>query len=274
MKILIAADMEGITGVVHWNQVMPSNSEYPRFQKLMTADINAAIRGAFTGGATSVAVTDGHNSSRNTLIEEIDPRAVLHSGSPMPLSMVHGVDQGVDAVFFIGYHGRIGAQNTILDHTWSDERVANLWVNGKLFGESALNGGVCGHFNVPVILISGDQTVCAEAQEFFGHALETAVVKRAVGRMAAECLPPAVTSKLIEDAAKRAMKKFAAKKAPKPFKVKAPIKMTLEFTQSDMADKAMIMPGAVRMQDRKIQFVGEDMVTIYFAFRTLLALAR
>ncbi len=273
MKILIAADMEGITGVVHWDQVNPSHPEYSRFRRLMTGDVNAAIRGAFSGGADSVMVTDGHNNSRNILIEELDPRAVLNTGSPMPLSMVHGVDQNVDGVFFIGYHGRMGAQNAILDHTWSDERVGNLWINGRLFGESGFNGAVCGHFNVPVIMISGDQTVCAEAHDFFGD-LETAVVKTAIGRMAAECLPPAVTAKLIEGTAEHALRGLANKQSPRPFKVEAPITMVLEFVQSEMADKAMIMPGAKRLEDRKVQYVAEDMVTIYFAFRTLLALAR
>ena len=273
MKILIAADMEGVTGVTQWDQVNPSRPEYSRFRRLMTGDVNAAIRGAFAGGADGVSVTDGHNNSTNILIEELDPRAVLNTGSPMPLSMVHGVDQGVDGVLFIGYHGRMGAQNAILDHTWSDERIANLSINDRLFGESGLNGAVCGHFNVPVLMISGDQTVCAEARDFFGD-VETAVVKNALGRMAAECFPPAVTGRLIEDAARRAVKKLARKKSPRPFKVEAPVTMVLEFVQSEMADKAMIMPGAVRLQDRKVQYVGDDMVTIYFAFRTLLALAR
>lgn len=272
MKILIAADMEGVTGVVHWDQVNPSHPEYPRFRHLMTADVNAAICGAFNAGASSVSVTDGHNNSRNILLEELDPRAVLNSGTPMPLSMVHGVDQGVDGVFFIGYHGRMGAQNAILDHTWSDERVANLWINGRLFGESALNGGVCGHFDVPVIMLSGDQTVCAEATSFFGD-IETAVVKKAIGRMAAECYPPAVTSKIIEQAAGRAVARLKIGQAPLPFKVQSPITMLLEFVQSEMADKAMLMPGAVRLEDRKVQYIAADMVTIYFAFRTLLALA-
>ena len=273
MKILIAADMEGITGVVHWDQVMPSHPEYARFRKLMTADVNAAIRGAFAGGAASVSVTDGHNNSRNILIEELDPRAVLNSGTPMPLSMVHGVDQGVDAVFFVGYHARIGAKEAILDHTWSDERVCNLWVNGKLFGEAALNGAVCGHFNVPIIMISGDQTACAEARDFFGD-VETAVVKKAIGRMAAECHPPAVTAKLIEEAAERAVRRLAAKKVPAPFKLESPIMMVVDFVQSEMADKAMTMPGSKRLEDRKVEYVADDMVTIYRAFRTLLALAR
>src|SRR5512147_2278239 len=104
MKILIAADMEGITGVTHWDQVNPNHAEYSRFRTLMTGDVNAAIRGAFAGGATSVAVTDGHNNGRNILIEELDPRATLNSGTPSRLSMVNGVDQNVDGVMYVGYH--------------------------------------------------------------------------------------------------------------------------------------------------------------------------
>jgi D-amino peptidase len=274
MKILIAADMEGITGVVHWDQVSPSHPEYSRFRKLMTGDVNAAICGAFAGGATSVAVTDGHNNGRNILIEELEPRAVLNSGLSSRLSMVYGVDEGVDGVIFVGYHGRMGAINAILDHTWSDERVSGLWINDRAFGESGLNGAVCGHFGVPVIMATGDQTLCAEVREFFGDDVETVQVKKAVNRMSAECLPPSVTSKLIEEAAARAMKNLKDKKAPKPFKIPAPIKMTVEFEQSDMADRATFLPGAKRTIDRRVEYVADDMVTIYLAFRTLLALAR
>lgn len=274
MKILIAADMEGITGVVHWDQVNPNHSEYPRFRKLMTQDVNAAIRGAFAGGADSVVVTDGHNNSRNILIEELDPRATLNSGSPSRLSMVHGVDQGVEGVMFVGYHGRMGSIDAILDHTWSDERVSGLWINDRAFGESGLNGAVCGHFDVPVIMACGDQTLCAEARDFFGNEVETAQVKTAVTRMSAECLPPAVTTKLIEESARRAVEKIRSKKAPKPFKVSKPIRMVVEFEQSDMADKAAFMPAAKRAMDRRVEYAADDMVTIYLAFRTLLALAR
>jgi D-amino peptidase len=274
MKILIAADMEGITGVVHWDQVMPNHPEYSRFCKLMTGDVNAAIRGAFAGGATSIMVTDGHYNGRNILIEELDTRATLNSGSPSPLSMVQGVDENVDGVMFIGYHGRMGAVNTILDHTWSDERVSGVWVNGQAFGEAGLNGAVCGHFNVPVIMASGDQTLCAEVQELFGSKIETAQVKKAVSRMSAECLPPAVTASLIEQAAKRAVINLKSKKTPKPLKVTKPINLTVKFEQSDMADKAALMPHAIRTVERRVEYVASDMVTIYLAFRTMLALAR
>jgi D-amino peptidase len=274
MKILIAADMEGITGVVHWDQVYPGQAEYPRFCKLMTADVNAAIRGAFAGGATSVVVTDGHFNGRNILIEELDSRATLNSGSPSRLSMVQGVDEDVDGVMFVGYHGRMGAVNAILDHTWSDERVSGLWINGQAFGEAGLNGAVCGHFNVPVIMATGDQTLCAEVQELFGNKIEVAQVKKAASRMSAECLPPAVTSKLIEDVSKRAVIKLKSNKIPKPLKVTKPINLTVKFEQSEMADKAALMPHATRTVERRVEYVASDMVTIYQAFRTMLALAR
>jgi len=274
MKILIAADMEGVTGVVHWDQVMPGSADYPRFRKLMTDDVNAAIRGAFAGGANAVTVADGHNNGRNIMIEDLDARASLTSGTPAPLSMVNGVDQGVDGAMFIGYHGRMGAIDAILDHTWSDERVSGLWINDRAFGEAGLNGAVCGHFDVPIIMASGDQTLCAEVKEFFGDQVETVQVKQAVSRMSAECLPPQVTTKRIEQAAKRAVEKLKNRKASLPFRVAQPIKMTLEFEQSDMADRAAFMPGARRSVDRRVEYVAEDMVTIYRAFRTLLALAR
>jgi len=272
MKILIAADMEGVTGVVHWDHVNITHPEYARFRRLMTGDVNAAIRGAFSAGATEVSVTDGHAYGRNILIEELDGRARLNSGSPAPLSMVQGVDQGVDAVLFVGYHARIGTQNAILEHTWSDERVANLWINEKQFGESGLNGAVCGHFRVPVIMIAGDQAVCAEAQEMFGE-VETAVVKWAAGRFAAECLPPEVSQKLIQAAAERAVRRLKAGKAPQPLRVQTPVQMKVEFVQSEMADRAMIFPGAKRTE-RAIEVTCSDMVNTYAVFRVLLGLAR
>ena len=137
MKILIAADMEGISGVTTWDQVTAGKPDYERFRRLMTEDVNAAVRGAFDSGAKEVFVTDGHASGSNILIEELDPRASLNTGSPSPLSMVQGVDE-VDGVIYVGYHARAGSPEGILDHTWSSRTVANVWLNDILVGEYAL----------------------------------------------------------------------------------------------------------------------------------------
>ena len=123
MKILIATDMEGITGVTTWDQVTPGHAEYARFRKQMTEDVNAAIRGAFDAGAEEVIVADGHWNGSNILVEELDPRARLNTGSPSPFSMMQGIDESVAGVMFIGYHARNGSPNAILDHTWSSRTV-------------------------------------------------------------------------------------------------------------------------------------------------------
>ncbi|MBN1656935.1 MAG: M55 family metallopeptidase [Anaerolineae bacterium] len=273
MKILVAADMEGISGVVHWDQVDPAHKEYDRFRKVMTADVNAAVRGACEAGADEVIVADGHGSGRNILVEELDARARLNSGSPSPLGMVQGADAGIDAAMFVGYHARVGSQNAILDHTWSGTLVQGVSLNGRTLGEIGLNAAVCGHFGAPVLMIAGDQAACAEAVDLLGE-IETAVVKRAHGRMAAECLPPAVAQQRIEDAAREAVRRFLAGSAPAPLRFDAPITAGLQFAHSDMADRAALLPGARRVDGRQVEIVTDSVVDAYRAFRAAVSLAR
>ncbi len=271
MKILIASDMEGVTGVTNWDQVTPGHPEYVRFRKLMTGDVNAAVRGACGAGADEVFVADGHWNGSNILIEELDPRARLNSGSPAPLGMMQGLDKNVDGVFFIGYHARQGSSEAVLDHTWSNTCVANVWLNDVLAGEYLLNAALAGDSNVPILMISGDQTVCAQASELLGS-LETAIVKVATGHFSADCLPPEASQKLIEDAAKRAVEKLRRGIAIKPFVMKRPIKVTVELNSSDMADKAMLMPG-VNRDGLKLTFTADDMPKAYSAFRALVLMS-
>jgi D-amino peptidase len=272
MKILIAADMEGITGVVSADQTNPGHAEYGRFRRLMTGDVNAAIRGAFDGGADEVVVSDGHWSNLNVLIEELDPRARLNSGSPRPFSMVEGVQHGVDGVLFVGYHARVGSLDAILDHTWSSGRVDGVWLNGEIVGEIGLNAAVCGHFGAPVLMISGDQTACAEATGLLGD-VETAVVKRATGRWSAECLPPEATARLIQDAAVRGVRQLGSGAAPAPRRLAPPITVAVEFIRAEMADGAAILPGAERIGGKRVSYTAADMPTAYRAFRSLVGLA-
>lgn len=272
MKILIAADMEGITGVVQGDQATPGHYEYDRFRRLMTADVNAAVAGAFNSGADEVVVSDGHWDERNILIEELDVRARLNSGSPSPFSMVQGIAAGVDGVCFVGYHARAGTPDAILDHTWSTGRVANVYLNGEVVGEIGLNAALCGHFGAPVLMISGDQSACAEAVALLGS-LETAIVKQASGRNAAECLPPAVTHDLIRAAAHAGVARLKAGEAPQPLRLRTPVTVTVEFNRSEQADGASIVPGAARTAGRRVEFTAPDMPTAYRAFRTLVGMA-
>ena len=273
MKILIACDMEGITGVVQWDHVNSAHAEYGRFRRLMTADVNAAIRGALDAGATEVLVTDGHGGNTNLLHEELDARARHNAGSLPPFSMVQGVETGPAAAMFVGYHARSGAPDAILGHTWSSSRLANVWLHGELIGEIGINAALCGHYGVPVIMVSGDQTACAEAAALLGP-VEAAVVKQAHGNMAAECLSPEVAQEAIRAAAARAVARLRAGPAPEPYRPALPVAMAVEFYKLEMAAHAAVLPGVQWDGSRRIEFAAPDMPTAFRHFWAAVTLAR
>ncbi len=273
MKVLIAADMEGISGVTCWDHVNIGHAEYQRFRRLMTADVNAAIEGAVKAGASEILVTDGHWNGDNILLEELDPRAHLNAGTPAPLSMVQGVETGVQAAIFIGSHARMGTPNAILDHTWSSSRVNNVWLNDRLVGEIGLNGAVCGHFGVAVVLVSGDQSACAEAREWL-EGVETAAVKHAHSRSSAELLPLPAARALIREGVFKGIQRVKAGNGPAPLQVSLPVHMKIEFLYSDMADQAALLPGSTRLGGRMMEFVACDMREAYICFQAAVNLAR
>ncbi len=80
MRVYISADMEGVTGVTHSQDVIPGRSQYERFRRLLTADVNAAIEGAAQAGATEFLVNEAHDGMRNILLEDLDPRAQIIVG--------------------------------------------------------------------------------------------------------------------------------------------------------------------------------------------------
>jgi D-aminopeptidase len=94
------------------DQTSAGQPEYARARKLMAEDANAAIRGAFDGGATHVLVNDSHGGQRNLLPEDLDPRASLISHSFKRHGMMEGLDDTFDAVVFVGYHAKADAPSS------------------------------------------------------------------------------------------------------------------------------------------------------------------
>jgi D-amino peptidase len=272
MKLLIAVDMEGISGVVDWKHVDSTHAEYQRFRHIMTADVNAAVAGAAQAGVEEILVADGHGYAKNILIEELDPRARLNSGSPSPFSMVQGIDTGVQAAFFIGYHAHMSTEKAILAHTWSSASVSNVWLNGKIVGEIGLNASVCGAFGAPVLFVSGDQAACDEARQWIPGVVVVAV-KKASGRQAAECLPPSVSQGMIKEATEHAILSYKAGKAPAPVKASLPVRIIVEFLNALQTDQASLIPGITRLDGRRIEFQAEDMPTAYRYFRSAVSMA-
>jgi D-amino peptidase len=271
MRVYISVDMEGVAGVVHEDQTDPIEprhaGEYNRFRRLMTNEANAAIAGAIEAGATGVVVNDSHWLMRNLLAEELNPVAELLSGGPKILSMVEGIDGGFDAAMFIGYHARAGTRHATIDHTYTS-RVYEARINGQPVGELALNAAMAGLHGVPVALVSGDQSLAAEARALLGDGVETVIVKEAVGRFAARSLAPSAACQRI-----RAGAAAALKRRHPLFTFKAPIRLEVDFVVSQMADMAELVPGSGRTGGRTVSYTGDDYREVFRAWRAMYNLA-
>lgn len=268
MNVLISVDMEGISGVVSGDHVSPSHKEYERFRKLMTAEANAAIEGALAGGASRVAVNDSHAGMTNILIEELNPAAILISGSLKPFAMMEGIGPDVDAVFFIGYHAGSGTAGAVLEHTWSGRTVAQVSLNGRPVGETGLNAALAGAYGVPVLLVTGDRAVTEEARALLGE-IETVAVKEGISPGAARCLHPQVAHERIRQAAERALRLKGS-----PFVVSPPITLQVAFRRTSYADCALLVPGSERVDAHTVRWTGEDLPAVYRAFQAMTGLAR
>lgn len=253
MKIYISADMEGISGVVHREQLVSGTSDYERARKLMTQEVNSAIEGALEAGATEILVNDGHGSMRNIIIEDLNPEARLVTGYPKPMVMMEGIDSSYDGAIFIGYHNLAGGKG-VLAHTMSGFTFKYIKINGVEFGETELNGALAGYFGVPVLAVSGDNYLYEEVSKFFQD-VEYAEVKKVCGTYAADCLHPEKARKLIKEKVKSAI---LNKKKSKPFTIEGPIELEVALNKPAFADIVSMIPGAVRISSEIITYKADN----------------
>ena len=189
MKILVSVDIEGVAGVFHPQQVRAGNPEYERARRWMTDEANAAIAGAFDGGATEVYVNDSHGDFRNMPADLLDPRAQAIQGKPRYLSMAAGVELGIDGVCMVGYHARAQGAG-ILAHTINSFAFAAIEFDGRPMSEAGLYGALAGEYGAPVVMASGDDLFIAENRPLFPHATFVQT-KRATGQNSGISLSPA-----------------------------------------------------------------------------------
>jgi D-amino peptidase len=254
MRVHISVDMEGVAGIATLDQTIRGGSGYSRAQALMTAEANAAIRGAFAGGATEVVVSDSHGTMDNLLHTDLDPRATLVFGSPRPSCMVQGLTREDALAVFVGYHAAAGDEG-VLAHTFSSS-FTELRINGVAASEADVNGLYAGSLGVPVAVLTGDDQICAAAGKTFPD-LVTVPVKKAEGWSAAATLSPSVACERIESAVASAV----AAAPPAPLAVPEALVLEVDFSVPGMADLAMSVPGAVRVDGatvrREVQDAGE-----------------
>jgi D-amino peptidase len=256
MKIYISADMEGVVGVVSGDQLSPASFEYERFREFMTQEVNAAAEAAFEAGATEVVISDSHGNAENLLIEKLPKNVTLVRGFPRPLEMMQGIDETFDGVIFIGYHASTTNPEGVRAHTMSSARLADIRLNNISMPEGGINAAIAGHFNVPVIMVSGDDAAVSEVTSIVGD-LEGAVVKWNYGFHSARTMMPDAAYALIREKVKKAIGRI---KDFKPYKLKTPIQLDVRFKNYRPSEVLSYLSIVQRTDAHSIRFIGKDMI--------------
>jgi D-amino peptidase len=235
MRVFISADIEGITGLVSWSQCSRPDGgsyDYAFARRMMSHDVNAAIRGARAAGATDILVKDSHGNSKNLLIEDLEPGIRLVSGHGAGTDgMMQGIDDTFDAAMLVGYHAMAGTLGGVMEHTITGG-IHRLWINGRECGEMGLSAGVAGRLGVPLVMVSSDAAGCAEARALIPK-VATATTKTGIGRYMADLRHPRDTAPAIEEAARAGL---LLRGEIAPLRWEEPTTVRIEFNRAEEAD--------------------------------------
>jgi D-amino peptidase len=255
LKVLISVDMEGVGGVVTSEQLGPAGFEYGRFREFMTREALAAVEGARAAGATEIVVADAHGNGQNLLIEQFPDDVRVIRSWPRKLSMVAGVDEGVDALVFIGYHAGTNNPAGVRAHTFSSATLTRVALNGTNVTEGSWNAAIAGHFGVPVVMIAGDDAAIAEVRSAVGE-IEAAETKRSLGFHSANTLTPQAAAAEIRrrvEAGLRGRQRFS------PYRVGGPVTVDVSFKNYMPAEVLAYVPLFERTDSHSIRFRAADM---------------
>jgi D-amino peptidase len=262
MRILIMADMEGVSGIINWGQVNGGEPMYEEARRLYTAEVNAAVRGARSAGATEIVAVDCHGAGKEWNFNSFVPEM-------MECDWVSGhawcrytelLEQGCDAALMIGMHARAGTPDGVLCHTISTTTWRNLHFNETCVGEFGINAALCGHYGCPVVMISGDDATCREGQELLGKGLHAVSVKRGLSRFSARNTPPGEARGKIEAGAKFAL---TTKIKTKPYVPTKPTKITIDLGTVDSANQFRGRGGVEIVEPLKVVSKGRDWMTAW-----------
>lgn len=266
MRVLISADMEGVTGVTFPDDVEPGNPRWQYHREPFTSDVNAAISGFHAAGATEVLVNEAHATQRNLLLDRLDARATMLTGRHKPWAMMEGIDRGYDAVAFVGYHAGAGEQG-VLAHTYLPNMITGVWLNGAPCSEGYMNAALASEFGVPVVLVTGDDRACEDAKTYAPDAALVAV-KECVDRYSAICLPPERTYELIHTAAAGALVPL-----PDVVALLGPYRYEVEFDATHPVVMTTAIPDVHQTGTRRVAWELPTMALAIRCFRAVTALA-
>lgn len=196
--------MEGVSGIVSYEQADPSKSEYETGKRWFMSDLNAVINGLRAGGADGIYVYDEHFYGRNIDISQLDDKNVyLYLGKPpYTKDWAGGLDGSFSGLVLLGFHSKRGTDGALLNHSYEPD-IKDIRINGTSVGEIGVEAAIAGDFGVGLALIAADSEGVREAKELLGD-VRSVAVKRSLSAEGAECYPIGFTYDRIFEAAKAA----------------------------------------------------------------------
>ena len=252
VKVYISADIEGVCGITDWSEARLAPAQ--EFVERMTEEVVAACEGALEAGATEILVKDAHGTGRNILAERLPREAgLVRDWSGHPFCMVQELDESFRAALFVGWHSGAGRGGNPLAHTLSSATVASITINGEVATEFWIHTWAAALVSVPVVMVSGDETLCADVQRF-DERIAAIPVMRGEGASTVALHPLEARSR-IRDAARDALAGGVADLVPS-----LPSRISVEVSYKDQrkAYAASFYPGASLESPTSIVFETGD----------------
>jgi D-amino peptidase len=267
MRVHVITDMEGVSGIVKGKQTLGGAPMYDEGRKLYTEEINAAVRGAKAAGATEIVVMDCHGAGEEWSFNSLIP-ADLHPDCEFVVQQdwteyTGFLEEGCDAALLVGMHAMAGTRLGVMNHTVSGRDYLNLWFNGTRVGETGIHAAVCGTWDCPVLLVTGDGAACDEGRELLGNGVTTVAVKTGLGVQSARQIPPVRAREMIEAGAKKALSDLSA---VKPWSPGSPCEIRVEFKHTGAPDALRFRDGVERVDDRTISVTRDTWWDAWKAF--------
>ncbi|MEH7013515.1 M55 family metallopeptidase [Neobacillus niacini] len=268
MKLYVSVDMEGITGLVDHTHVDSNKHNYERSRIIMTDEANYVVTTAFEQEWKEVVVNDSHSKMNNLLIERLHPETQLITGDVKPFSMVQGLDESFDGAIFVGYHARASLKG-VMSHSMIFG-VRNMYINDVAVGELGFNAYVAGYYDVPVLMVAGDDGAANEAKKLIPN-VTTAVVKESISRSAAKSLTPIKAGQLVREKTAYALRN---KGTVRPLTPPDRPLLGIEFANYGQAEWANLMPGTEIVPGTTIvRFQAKNILEAYQAMLVMTELA-
>ncbi|MFW9778991.1 MAG: M55 family metallopeptidase [Candidatus Heimdallarchaeota archaeon] len=268
MKAFISLDLEGLPYIVIPGHLSLKGTLYSEARKIATKIVLIVAEAFKRNGFSDILIADSHGPMVNIEVDDLPEYVELVRGYPRPTSMVAGVEENCDVAAFLGYHAKFGTARSTFDHTYSGRSVNELAINGVPVSEFLLNAYTAGYYNVPVVMVGGDEQLLKDDVTRFTPWAETVTFKHSLSRTSAKSSSMIRLETELRGAVKEAVNKFNEGET-KPLIIQTPVSSRLTFLASHFADVADLLPITTRIDGLTVEYTADTIVDAYKIFQHL-----